>query len=209
MSEPPPASAPGPGDNLSLLLLRHPARAFEALAARPWDRRTLLSHWLFTAGLMAVLGSYYWSRMLLASHALHIFAFWLVFLLLHGALFHLFARALKGKANRGAGLTVTLVSWLPLQLWAMVLIPGVALLGFDNLSLFSEPYIQGVVPSLFFALWFLRLHRVGAQAIYGLTANRARLAAALVALSFVAILFIPNLLLQPDVFLFFQEAHRR
>lgn len=199
------AGAAAQSGNLSLLLIRHPARAFEALKSRPWDRRALAAHWLFTAALMAVLGSYFWSRMLLASHALHIFGFWLGFLALHMGLLHLLCRALGGQGSRAGGAAVALASWLPVQIGALLLVPPTALKGFEHTGLFSEPYI-GIPPGLVFAFWFFALQRRGVQAAYGLSKRRARIAVVLVAIVFTAILLVPHLLIQPDVFLFFTEA---
>lgn len=198
-------TAPAAAGNLSLLLIRRPARAFQALRERPWLRRDQVAHLLFTAAFMAVLGSYFWSRMLLASHALHIFGFWLGFLLLHGALLHAFASALGGRASRSAGLAVALLSWLPIQIGALLLVPPTAFKGFEHTGLFSEPYI-GIVPGLGFAVWFFHLQRVGAEVVYGLPRRRARLAALLVAVAFSLLLLLPHLLTQPDVFLFFVGA---
>lgn len=196
---------PAPGGNLSLLLIRRPSEAFRALRERPWSRRELIIHLLFTAALMAVLGSYFWSRMLLASHALHIFGFWVGFLALHIGLLHLLCRALGGRGSRASGATVALVSWLPVQLGALLLVPPTALKGFEHTGLFSEPYV-GIPPGLAFAAWFFALQRRGVQVAYGLSRERARLAVALLALLFSAILIVPHLLIQPDVFLFFMEA---
>lgn len=196
------AGAAEPTGNLSYLLLRRPSRAFEALK---WNRRALLAHLLFTAALMAVLGSYFWSRMLLASHVLHVFGFWLGFLLLHGLLLHAFAAGLGGKGTRGAGMAVALVSWLPIQLGALLLVPPTALRGFEHTGLFSEPYI-GILPGLGFGVWFFHLQRVGVEVAYGLPRQRARRVALLVAVAFSLLLLLPHLLVQPDVFLFFTEA---
>ncbi|MEM3087377.1 MAG: YIP1 family protein [Halobacteria archaeon] len=198
-------AAPVPTSNLSRLLVRRPTRAFEALKRSPWSRRDIAAHWLFTAALMAVLGSYFWSRMLLASHVLHIFAFWLGFLALHMGLLHILCRALGGEGSRGAGATVAVVSWLPILIGALLLVPPTALKGFEHTLLFSEPY-AGIPPGLAFAVWFFALQRRGVQVAYGLSKGRARLAVALLALLFSAMLLVPHLFIQPDVFLFFTEA---